>query len=109
MEMKSYSMSFKIVIMMILASAAIIYGAADPAFEQSMKDGNSVIWDYVVPFLKYGLFGYTLYLLYGAFFSQDKQTSWFRIFAVIAFIAVLQFWPTIYATLTGSANPINNK
>lgn len=75
-------------------------------FQGQLVTANTTVWSYVRLFLQGGCFIYCVYLVYHGFFGKDKQTAWFQVLGLIAFIIVLQFLPALYSTVTGADNPI---
>lgn len=75
-------------------------------FQGQIVIANTTVWGYIRILLQGGCFMYAVYLVYQAVFTNDKQGAWMRIFGLIAFIVVLQYMPALYATVTGSDNPV---
>jgi hypothetical protein len=76
-------------------------------FESGMKTANSVVWEYVIMFVRLAMFIYGFFCLYNAVFGGNKNESWIKILLVFAFVIAAGYWPTIYATITGAGSPIN--
>lgn len=91
----------------MLLMAAMAFGQGATAFEGQLKSANTEIWTYVKIALQIGFFVWTLFLLYQAFFSHDKQSAWWKIVAVVAFMAILQFFPQLYSAIMGTDSPVS--
>jgi NhaP-type Na+/H+ or K+/H+ antiporter len=96
--------------LMVMLAVLVVFTGIGHAqlteFEGQLRTANTTVWSFVQRFLQGGCFLYAVYLVYQAFFSQDKNAAWFRIIGLIAFIIVLQYLPALYATVTGASNPI---
>jgi hypothetical protein len=73
------------------------------SFTGQMNTSVSLVFGYVKTGLTIGLLIWAIWLMYQAFFGHDKHGAWWQIVALIAFVILLNIFPSIYNAITGAS------
>jgi hypothetical protein len=73
------------------------------SFTGQMNTSVSLVFGYVKIALTIGLMVWAIWLMYQAFFGHDKHGAWWQIVALIAFVILLNIFPSIYNAITGAS------
>jgi hypothetical protein len=84
-----------------IANAATTDGLT--SFTGQMNTSVSLVYGYVRVGLTIGLLIWAIWLMYQAFFGHDKHGAWWGIVALIAFVIILNIFPSIYNAITGAS------
>jgi hypothetical protein len=72
-------------------------------FTGSMNTSVGLVYGYVRVALSIGLMVWAIWLFYQAFFGHDKHGAWWQIVGLIAFVILLNVFPSIYNAITGAS------
>jgi hypothetical protein len=89
--------------LLLIVVPIIAQGTA--GFESDMKTASSTIWTYAKIIIRIVCFFLMVYFLYHAFMGQNKATAWWTILGILAFVLIIELFPTIYNTIF-SYNPV---